>query len=91
VGWYPRRLIFAIVVGFILGIIVGLIVVSIAPSDVQTGLATWFKALGDIFVRLIRIVIPLSIFSTIASGIVSIASVRVLGCFWSTVKPRCSK
>lgn len=72
-------MIVAIVVGFVLGIIVGLIVVSIAPSDVQTGLATWFKALGDIFVRLIRIVIPLLIFFTIASGIVSIASVRVLG------------
>jgi len=67
-----------ILAAFVIGIIVGFAFTA-APKDVQKEAATWFKAFGDIFVRLIRIVIPVLIFFTIAAATSSIASARTLG------------
>jgi len=49
------------------------------PEAARAGASAWFKALGDIFVRLIRIVIPPLIFFTIAAATASIADLRRLG------------
>ncbi|MEM1802846.1 MAG: cation:dicarboxylase symporter family transporter, partial [Sulfolobales archaeon] len=73
-----KILLLSIAVGFVLGIIVGY-VISFAPGPTRALFADWFKAFGDIFVRLIRIIIPLLIFFTIAAATSSIASGRKLG------------
>ncbi|MEM0505292.1 MAG: dicarboxylate/amino acid:cation symporter [Sulfolobales archaeon] len=65
--------------GFLFGIISGYLINVTAPTAVASQLADWFKAFGDIFVRLIRIIIPLLIFFTIAAATSSIASGRKLG------------
>lgn len=77
-GLRGYRMLIAIGIGFLLGLIVGFVLLS-APENVRVGASSWFKALGDIFVRLIRIVIPLLIFFTISAAIASIADVRKLG------------
>jgi Na+/H+-dicarboxylate symporter len=79
VGRGAKLLLIAIAVGFVVGILFGYTVSVTLPKDVQTVLADWFKALGDIFVRLIRVVIPLLIFFTIAAATSSIASAKKLG------------
>lgn len=73
-----KTLLILIVLGFVLGIVAGY-ALSMAPAPTRTLFADWFKAFGDIFVRLIRIVIPLLIFFTIAAATSSIASGRKLG------------
>lgn len=73
------RLLIAILAAFILGIFIGSIVSAIAPKDVASNTAAWFKALGDIFVRLVRIIIPPLIFFTIAAAVSSIANARQFG------------
>ena len=74
-----KLLLIAIAVGFVVGILLGYAVSITLPKATQAVLADWFKALGDIFVRLIRVVIPLLIFFTIAAATSSIASARKLG------------
>lgn len=69
----------AIAIGFILGVLIGWIVSATVSPAVQKDVANWFKAFGDIFVRLIRIVIPPLIFFTIAAATASIADARRLG------------
>jgi Na+/H+-dicarboxylate symporter len=49
------------------------------PEAARADATAWFKALGDIFVRLIRVVIPPLIFFTIAAAVASIADLRRLG------------
>jgi Na+/H+-dicarboxylate symporter len=85
VWWYPTgtrgpgyRLLVAIAIGFVLGLVVGFSLLGV-PEAARTDAAAWFKALGDIFVRLIRIVIPPLIFFTIATATASIADLRRLG------------
>ncbi len=68
-----------ILVCFILGITVGWVISTTAPKNIQMSMASWFKAFGDIFVRLIRVVIPPLIFFTIAAATSSIANARKLG------------
>ncbi|MEM3849568.1 MAG: cation:dicarboxylase symporter family transporter, partial [Zestosphaera sp.] len=72
-------LLVAIAIGFILGISIGWLVSVATPSQVQKDVSTWLKAFGDIFVRMIRIVIPPLIFFTIAAATSSIADARRLG------------
>ncbi|MEM1641807.1 MAG: dicarboxylate/amino acid:cation symporter [Desulfurococcaceae archaeon] len=71
-------LLLAIAIGFVLGIIVGYVLLQL-PDAVRTEASAWFKLLGDIFVRLIRVVIPPLIFFTIAAATASIADLRKLG------------
>ncbi len=72
------RLLIAIALGFVLGLAVGSALLGL-PEATRADAAAWFKALGDIFVRLIRIVIPPLIFFTIAAAVASIADLRRLG------------
>jgi Na+/H+-dicarboxylate symporter len=72
------RILIAIAIAFVLGLVVGFSLLY-APEAVRTEAVAWFKALGDIFVRLIRIVIPPLIFFTIAAAVASIADLRRLG------------
>ncbi|MEM4869087.1 MAG: dicarboxylate/amino acid:cation symporter [Desulfurococcaceae archaeon] len=71
-------LLLAIAIGFVLGIIVGYVLLQL-PDAVRTEASAWLKLLGDIFVRLIRVVIPPLIFFTIAAATASIADLRKLG------------
>ncbi|MGC8948827.1 MAG: dicarboxylate/amino acid:cation symporter [Thermoprotei archaeon] len=79
----PRKattLLLAIAIAFIIGIVLGYALnFAIPDSAVRASIVAWFKALGDIFVRLIRIIIPVLILFTIASATSSIASGRRLG------------
>lgn len=74
-GW---RLLLVIAIGFILGLIVGSVLLQ-APEATRKEASTWLKLLGDIFVRLIRVVIPPLIFFTIAAAVASIADLKKLG------------
>lgn len=74
-----KRLLIAIALGFVLGIITGYVVLATTPKSTQVLLSDWFKAFGDVFVRLIRIIIPPLIFFTIAAAASSIANARKLG------------
>lgn len=74
-----KAFLLSILAGFVLGIVVGWIISAYAPPGVQSDTATWLKAFGDIFVRLIRIVIPPLILFTIAAATSSIANARKLG------------
>ncbi len=78
-GRVQRTFLLMILVCFILGITVGWVVSTTAPKNIQMSTASWFKAFGDIFVRLIRVVIPPLIFFTIAAATSSIANARKLG------------
>lgn len=72
------RFLVAIAIAFVLGLLVGYGLLYL-PSDVRGSVVPWLKAFGDIFVRLIRVVIPVLIFFTIAAATASIASARRLG------------
>lgn len=74
-GW---RLLLAIAIGFLLGLIVGYVLLQI-PETTRKEAATWLRLTGDIFVRLIRVVIPPLIFFTISAAVASIANLRRLG------------
>lgn len=73
------RFLAVILAAFLLGLLAGYLVSSFAPKETASATASWLKALGDVFVRLIRIVIPLLILFTIAAATSSIASARKLG------------
>ncbi|WP_094179295.1 dicarboxylate/amino acid:cation symporter [Thermogladius calderae] len=77
-----------IAIAFVLGLLIGYILtLAIPETAARASVDSWFKALGDIFVRLIRIVIPVLIFFTIAAATASIADARKLGIilFWMLV------
>lgn len=78
-GGAGYKFLFFIALGFVLGIIVGWIISVAAPPGVKGPISDWFKAFGDVFVRLIRIVIPPLIFFTISAATASIANARKLG------------
>jgi Na+/H+-dicarboxylate symporter len=82
-GTSPRRgaygFLIAILLAFCIGIAFGYITSITVPKDTASTIASWLKALGDIFVRLIRIIIPPLILFTIAAATSSIASARQLG------------
>ena len=61
-----------VLVGIALGVVVGLMFPQVATAD-------WMKALGDGFVRLIKMVITPIIFCTVVSGIAHISDARKVG------------
>ncbi len=61
-----------VLAGLVLGVLVGWLFPSIATSD-------WMKALGDGFVKLIKMVIAPIIFFTLTSGIAHISDARKVG------------
>jgi Na+/H+-dicarboxylate symporter len=79
---FTRRywLLIAILLAFVLGIVVGYaLTLAIPEAAARSDINNWLKAFGDIFVRLIRVIIPVLIFFTIAAGTSSIANARKLG------------
>ncbi len=58
--------------GIVLGVAVGLLLPKVATAD-------WMKALGDGFVRLIKMIITPIIFCTVVSGIAHISDARKVG------------
>ena len=61
-----------VLIGIVLGVVVGLLAPKIATAD-------WMKALGDGFVRLIKMVITPIIFCTVVSGIAHISDAKKVG------------
>src|SRR5665213_2444514 len=69
--WY-RILYIQVLIGIVLGAIVGWLWPSLATND-------WIKALGDGFIKLIKMVIAPIIFCTVVSGIAHIQDARKVG------------
>src|ERR1700683_5065355 len=69
--WY-KNLYVQVLIGIILGALVGWLFPDIGKND-------WVKALGDGFVKLIRMVIAPIIFCTVVSGISHISEVKKVG------------
>src|ERR1700752_2606526 len=61
-----------VLIAIVLGFLVGWLAPDIAESP-------WMKALGDGFIRLIKMAIAPSIFCTVVSGIAHIAAARKVG------------
>jgi aerobic C4-dicarboxylate transport protein len=59
-------------VAIVLGIMVGL-------ADPELATSAWIKALGDGFIKLIKMMIPLIIFCTVVSGIAGIRNAKKVG------------
>jgi aerobic C4-dicarboxylate transport protein len=69
--WY-KVLYVQVLIAIVLGVIVGWLFPDFAKND-------WIKALGDGFVKLIRMVIAPIIFCTVVSGIAHISEVKKVG------------
>jgi aerobic C4-dicarboxylate transport protein len=69
---FYRVLYVQVLIAIVLGFLVGWLAPDVAPSD-------WVKALGDGFVKLIKMVIAPIIFCTVASGIAHIDDARKVG------------
>lgn len=59
-------------VGLVLGVVVG----AFVSADVGT---TWFKPFGDLFIRLIRMVVVPLVFATLVAGAAGITDISKLG------------
>src|ERR1700722_5121402 len=69
--WY-KVLYVQVLIAILLGVVVGWLAPTIATND-------WIKALGDGFIKLIRMVIAPIIFCTVVSGISHIQDARKVG------------
>ena len=69
--WY-KILYVQVLIAIVLGVLVGWLFPDLAKND-------WIKALGDGFVKLIRMVIAPIIFCTVVSGIAHISDVKKVG------------
>jgi aerobic C4-dicarboxylate transport protein len=69
--WY-RVLYVQVLIGIVLGVIVGWLWPGLATND-------WIKAMGDGFIKLIKMVIAPIIFCTVVSGIAHIQDARKVG------------
>jgi aerobic C4-dicarboxylate transport protein len=69
--WY-KILYVQVLIAIVLGVFVGWVFPDVAKND-------WIKALGDGFVKLIRMVIAPIIFCTVVSGIAHISDVKKVG------------
>ncbi len=58
------------------GLVLGVVIGAFVSSDLAT---TWFKPLGDLFIRLIRMVVVPLVFATLVAGAAGIADVSKLG------------
>lgn len=65
-------------IAFFLGVAVGLALLQVPPEQ-RAPVLDWMKALGDIFIRLMRIVIPLIIFFTISASVAYMRDLVKLG------------
>src|SRR5260370_12917011 len=69
--WY-KILYLQVLIAILLGVVVGWLWPNLATND-------WIKALGDGFIKLIKMVIAPIIFCTVVSGISHIQSARKVG------------
>src|SRR5580698_3091318 len=69
--WY-KILYVQVLIAILLGVIVGWLWPSLATND-------WIKALGDGFIKLIRMLIAPIIFCTVVSGIAHVSDARKVG------------
>src|SRR5215475_12086849 len=67
-----RSLYLQVLVAILLGVAVGWLWPTLATND-------WVKALGDAFIRLIKMVIPPVVFCTVVSGISHVQDARKVG------------
>ncbi len=65
-------------VAFLVGLVVGFALLY-GPAEARDATLPWLRALGDIFIRLMRIVIPLIIFFTISTSIAYMRDLLKLG------------
>lgn len=63
---------------FLVGLVVGFALLA-GPAGVRDAALPWLRALGDIFIRLMRLVIPLVIFFTISASIAYMRDLVKLG------------
>ena len=74
------RLVIAIGIAFLIGLLVGYaFMVAVPEESARAEYIAWFKAIGDIFVRLVKVIIPVIIFFTISSAVASIKNAKTLG------------
>ncbi|MCG5030856.1 dicarboxylate/amino acid:cation symporter [Mesosutterella sp. OilRF-GAM-744-9] len=71
-----RSWLFSLPAQMIVGLVLGVIVGAFVSADVG---ATWFKPLGDLFIRLIRMVVVPLVFATLVAGAASITDISKLG------------
>lgn len=71
-AWY-KILYVQVLIAILIGVMVGCLWPSIATND-------WIKALGDGFIKLIKMVIAPIIFCTVTSGIAHIQDAKKVGC-----------
>ena len=69
---FYANLYFQVIIAIVLGVVVGIYSPDLAKND-------WIKALGDGFVKLIKMVIAPIIFCTVVSGIAHISDARKVG------------
>ena len=60
----------------IYGLVLGVVVGAMVSADVGS---TWFKPLGDLFIRLIRMVVVPLVFATLVAGAAGISDISKLG------------
>lgn len=72
-------LVILIAIGLLIGLTVGFAILYTVPEEIRPAYASWFKVLGDVLVRLIKIIIPPVILFTITAAVCTIADLRRLG------------
>ena len=73
---WQRNLVCSLPVQMLAGLVLGVVIGAFVSSDLAT---TWFKPLGDLFIRLIRMVVVPLVFATLVAGAAGIADVSKLG------------
>ena len=72
-GWYFRvNLLTRIMVGLILGVIVGSILAAAASTETVNSFIACTKFFGDIFIRLLKMIVVPVIFLSLVTGAASI-------------------
>ena len=67
---------FSLPVQMIIGLVLGIIAGAMVSPEIGT---TWFKPLGDLFIRLIRMVVVPLVFATLVAGAAGITDISKLG------------
>ena len=77
--WFGTKLWIRVIAGLILGVIFGLGVVEIMGEAEGTALLAKIKVVGDVFIRLIRMIIVPLIFTTLVAGMVAMGHPKKMG------------
>ncbi len=74
-----KKLLKYILIAMILGVLVGWACHSAFDAALTEKIASYFKILTDVFLRLIKMIIGPSVFATIVSGLISMGKSSSLG------------